>query len=412
MNDLKYLQSMPLEVKIGLTKNRIREWVDKNDAYISFSGGKDSTVLLDIVRSMYPNIPAVFVDVPTQYPELKEFATSFDNVTVIKPKISFAAVCEKYGFPLISKEVSECVQGARKYLTSLLNDGTLAQTDRPYRYSYDRVTGTGKYQKNPRIPNADEKSLSIMSRGGMTGNTVGLEELASLLEKQTKKARPGSLLRTAMIMGMLTKECEIKANIPEGDRSMFSMEKYKFFLDAPFEISNKCCNVMKKDPAHRYTKETGRQPITAQMAEESRLRTQKWLQHGCNAFDAKNPISNPMSFWTEQDVLKYIKDKNLPICSVYGEVVEDYDKTDIIPGQTTLPGYEDEMPLKTTGCSRTGCMLCGFGCHLEKEPNRFQQLKKTHPDMYKLLDLMKNNGVTMREAIEWINDHGNMNIKL
>lgn len=165
INDLKYLQSMPLEVKIGLTKNRIREWVDKNDAYISFSGGKDSTVLLDIVRSMYPNIPAVFVDVPTQYPELKEFATSFDNVTVVKPKISFAAVCEKYGFPLISKEASECVQGARKYLTSLLNDGTLAQTDRPYRYCYDRVTGTGKYQK-VRIPSVDNASLINPTRGG------------------------------------------------------------------------------------------------------------------------------------------------------------------------------------------------------------------------------------------------------
>lgn len=417
MNDLKYFQSMPLDVKKGLTKNRIRKWVNQygtNGVYISFSGGKDSTVLLDIVRSMYPNIPAVFVDVPTQYPELKEFATSFDNVTVLKPKISFAAVCEKYGFPLISKEVSECVQGARKYLTSLLNNGTLTQTDRqtdrPYRYWYDRVTGTGKYQK-ARIPSVDNASLINPTRGGTIENTVELEELESLLEKQTKKARSGSLRRTAMIMGMLTKNCEIKANIPSEDRSMFSMEKYKFFLEAPFEISSKCCDVMKKKPIKQYAKETGRQPITAQMAEESRLRTQKWLQHGCNAFDSKNPISNPMSFWTEQDVLQYIKEKNLPICSVYGSVVEDYDKTDIIPGQTTLPGYEDDMPLKTTGCSRTGCMLCGFGCHLEKSPNRFEMLKETHPGMYTLLDKVKNNGYTMREAIEWINEHGNMEIK-
>lgn len=144
---------MPLDVKIGLTKTRIREWVNQygtSGVYISFSGGKDSTVLLDIVRSMYPEIPAVFVDVPTQYPELKEFATSFDNVTVVRPKISFAAVCKKYGFPLISKEVSECVQGARKYLTSLLSDETLdRQTDRQHKYCYfyDRVTGQGQYSK-------------------------------------------------------------------------------------------------------------------------------------------------------------------------------------------------------------------------------------------------------------------------
>ena len=133
MEYLKELQSYPLDLKISLTKARIREWINKfgvEGVYISFSGGKDSTVLLDIVRGLYPEIEAVFVDAPTQYPELKEFVKTFDNVTILKPKINFAQVCKKYGFPLISKEVSECVQGARKYLTNLLNDGTLAQTDR------------------------------------------------------------------------------------------------------------------------------------------------------------------------------------------------------------------------------------------------------------------------------------------
>ena len=130
---LKELQSYPLDIKVSLTKARIREWVNKfgvEGVYISFSGGKDSTVLLDIARSLYPEIEAVFVDVPTQYLELQMFASTFENVTMLRPKMNFAQVCKKYGFPLISKEVSECVQGARKYLTNLLNDGTLAQTDR------------------------------------------------------------------------------------------------------------------------------------------------------------------------------------------------------------------------------------------------------------------------------------------
>lgn len=220
----------------------------------------------------------------------------------------------------------------------------------------------------------------------------------------------------AIMLGMLTKNREepIKANIPDRDRSMFSLEKYRFFLDAPFEISNKCCDIMKKNPVHKFSKETGRMAITAQMAEESRLRTQKWLQNGCNAFNTSIPISNPMSFWLENDVLQYIVEHDLPICPVYGDIVKDYG--DQIEGQTSLADfgfYEEEKKYKTTGCSRTGCMLCGFGCHLEKEPNRFQQLKVTHPQMYKLLDLMKNNGVTMRQAIEWINEHGNnINIKL
>ena len=134
MSDLYQMQSMPLSAKIRMTKYRIKQWIDKygeDGVYISFSGGKDSTVLLDIIRQDYPNIPAVFVDVPTQYPELREFAKTFDNVEIIKPKISFVEVCKKYGFPIISKEVSESVYGARKYLTSLLEQiESDRQTDR------------------------------------------------------------------------------------------------------------------------------------------------------------------------------------------------------------------------------------------------------------------------------------------
>ena len=70
----------------------------------------------------------MFVDVPTQYVELKDFVKTYENVDIVKPKISFMEVCEKYGFPLISKEVSECVQGARKYLTSIMESKVL--TDR------------------------------------------------------------------------------------------------------------------------------------------------------------------------------------------------------------------------------------------------------------------------------------------
>ena len=200
---------------------------------------------------------------------------------------------------------------------------------------------------------------------------------------------------------------------------MYDLSRYKFFLEANFEISNACCAEMKKKPIKRYAKETGRHPMTAQMAAESKLRTQQWLLKGCNSFDSKEPISNPMSFWTEQDVLLYIKTHNLPICSVYGDVVVDSDKEGQLEGQLRLDDVADcelfdlgNKPLKTTGCQRTGCMLCGFGCHLEKSPNRFEQLKETHPKMYALLDVVKNNGVTFREAIEWVNEHGNLDIKL
>ena len=249
-----------------------------------------------------------------------------------------------------------------------------------------------------------------MSRGGTIESIADCEELANLINQDQEK---GNKIRLARISGILDKNNQIRANIPKSDRSKYSQEKYKFFLEAPFEISNKCCSVMKKEPAHRYSKITGRKAITAQMADESRLRTQQWLSAGCNAFDNKIPISNPMSFWTEQDVLKYIYDNKLPICSVYGEVIV---KSDEIKGQMEITDFgigEYCQKYATTGCNRTGCVLCAFGAHLEKEP-RFIRLKQTHPKFYALLDVFKNNGTTYREAIEWYNQQvkENREIKL
>ena len=142
--DLYQMQSLPLLAKIQMTKYRIDQWVNEfgeDGVYVSFSGGKDSTVLRHITREVcgYKDIPSVFIDVPTQYPELKQFAMQFDDVILINPDISVAEVYEKYGFPLISKEVANCVDGARRYLKYLDKKNkentilTDRQTDRQFR---------------------------------------------------------------------------------------------------------------------------------------------------------------------------------------------------------------------------------------------------------------------------------------
>lgn len=125
MSDLYQMQSLPLSAKVRMTARRIDDWVNEfgeDGVYLSFGGGKDSSVLAHIVRVVceYKNIPFAFVDVPTQYPELKQFAMTFDKLVILKPKISFAEVCSKYGFPLISKEISEKAMYSRKYLKKYL----------------------------------------------------------------------------------------------------------------------------------------------------------------------------------------------------------------------------------------------------------------------------------------------------
>ena len=305
LGDLKQLQSLPLSAKIAMTKQRIKGWYDYWDGqvYVSFSGGKDSTVLLDIARQVYDDIEAVFVDTGLEYPEIRQFVKTFDNVTILRPKMRFDQVIEKYGYPIISKEVSECVYEGRKALSNVGK----------YTYRLEKLNGTAK-DKN-------------------------------------------------------------------GNKSIFNIEKYKPLLFTDFILSNKCCSVMKKAPVKSYAHMVCKKPITAQTAEESRLRTKQWLKNGCNGFEMKNPISNPMSFWTEQDVLQYIKENNLKIASVYGDIVYKDNPSQMRLEEFGCVGCGNEK-LCTTGCDRTGCIFCGFGVHLEKGESRFERLKKTHPRLY------------------------------
>ena len=114
--DLKTMQAWSLERKIQVTQTRLIEWYQKfeGEVYVSFSGGKDSTVLLHIARQLYLDIEAVFVDTGLEYPEIREFVKTFDNVTWLKPEINFHDVIKIYGYPMISKEVSRYISVARR----------------------------------------------------------------------------------------------------------------------------------------------------------------------------------------------------------------------------------------------------------------------------------------------------------
>lgn len=106
IDELRQRQDLDLEQKVELTKAAIRQFYEFFDGqvYISFSGGKDSTVLLDIVRSIYPDVEAVFCDTGLEYKLVREFVKTIPNVTWLKPKKNFLQIITEYGYPVISKE--------------------------------------------------------------------------------------------------------------------------------------------------------------------------------------------------------------------------------------------------------------------------------------------------------------------
>lgn len=165
---------------------------------------------------------------------------------------------------------------------------------------------------------------------------------------------------------------------PFESASIFNKEKYlPVARDLPVKVSHKCCDKLKKSPLNKYKRNNKVAPILGTMAEESRIRMQGWIRTGCNAWESGK--SQPMSFWTSQDVLEYIVSRGIEICSVYGDIVAvDEDGYEYPP--INLMGEYGK--LKCTGCDRTGCVYCGFGFQNDKGETRFQRLARTHPKLY------------------------------
>lgn len=115
IRELQYFQRLPLDIKIEMTKHRIRGWYEHfgGDVYVSFSGGKDSRVLLDLAIQVYPSIPVMFIDTGLEYPEIRQFVKTFDNVDIVRPKLRFDEVIKRYGYPIVSKEVAEAIYYVR-----------------------------------------------------------------------------------------------------------------------------------------------------------------------------------------------------------------------------------------------------------------------------------------------------------
>jgi len=277
-------ENMTLGDKLLITQMRIQQWYEhyKGNVFIAFSGGKDSTVLLHIVRKIYPEVKAVFSNTGLEYPEIVKFAESFPGVETIRPKKSFVKVLKEDGFPLSSK----------------------------------KTAGQLSFFSKPSLNNFRTRRL------GLTGYTTD------------------------------TKSFHKSAKISK---------KWMRFIGSDTPLTAACCDHLKKNPMKHWAAERKSgglpklYPYIGMMLGEGSTRDIKMKKRKCNVFDSKNPTSNPLKFWTTEDVWEYIKLNDIEICSVYKELNVD----------------------------RTGCTFCAYGAEREKpDNNRFTKLRKSHPKQF------------------------------
>lgn len=289
LQELQERQSWTLDQKIDHAVGTIENFVSRTgkNVYVSFSGGKDSTVLLDLTRRFYKkDTPAVFCNTGNEYPEILKFVKSVDNVTILKVKTTMVQIIQKQGFPLISKDVSE---------------------------------------KLRQIRHSKSKKLVDIRMNGYPG-----------------------------------RKCTM-ARLPR---------KWLYLKDAKFDISERCCDVLKKSRFKKYERENDLCPLIGIRAEESRLRMMQYIiRGGCSAFNGPRPRSFPISIFTEKDIHDYISRFNVHICSIYNDPC----------------------------VHRTGCMMCGFGA--DQDPEHFTYLYQHYPKVYNYFMRLENNGVSYREAL-------------
>lgn len=312
-------QALPLEAKIRMTMNRIRQAYDHfdGDVYLAYSGGKDSSVLKHIIASMGLDIPSVFANTGLEMPEVLALVRSQPEVIQTKPVKNFKRVIEEDGFALISKRAARQIRTLRGGRDGRENTYDL----------YDKgITSSGH--------EAPSWKLANKWRYLINADIKISEACCNHLKKnpsQVYARETGRVGITAMMAeeggerGSLTQCNNFDGNKPASHPMLFwrdadvweYVEKYKVPIASVYY--------------HRIVDSEGNQIA--------------YTQEGQKFLDTLASLKPVGEF---EDIGIYE--------SASGE------RHYLVPPE-----------------KRTGCMFCMFGVHLEKGANRFQRMKLTHP---------------------------------
>ena len=345
-------QSWSFERKVQVAQSRILEFcmLNENKVCVAFSGGADSTVLLDMVCKvwsklldnpepltvLYSNTSNEFATMPKHSQNIVNLMQEKHGVTidyqVVRGKENFFSIVKTKGYPVGSKKIARMVSDIKKALSKL----GIEYTD--IADKLDNGVESADYLRTLHLPDGVIAYLTGITRNNHVSNSWKLPK------------------------------------------------KWRKLIVAPFDVTNKCCDILKKEPMKIIQKETNKGVFIGTMASDSSMRNEAYRQHGCIIFNEKTKQCTPMGYWLEQDKMKYLIDNKLPVAPVYGEIKRNC-----------------EGKYYFTGEDHTGCKLCLFGCHLDKGENRIQRLSKIEPATYNFaMKPLSEGGLGFKDVMDYI----------
>ena len=261
-DELKYLQAFDFPHKVMRSQTKILEYILKlkGKVYVAFSGGVDSTVLLDMTCRVWASLDeyrdkpltVIFADTGNEFMAIRRFVVEFceicekchgikiDLIKARNKDINFYNIPATVGYPVVSKKVSRMIRDIRTWCREIM--------------AAHQIEGELTREVFERIIVEYEPEMTHTIRLYFTGIT-----------SKGKKCKSRKL----------------------------PLKWYKLCY-APFEVSEKYCDLIKKDPCKAEAKKRKLYGLVATMASDSKQRESAYLATGCNSFNGSRTKSQPM----------------------------------------------------------------------------------------------------------------------
>jgi 3'-phosphoadenosine 5'-phosphosulfate sulfotransferase (PAPS reductase)/FAD synthetase len=257
---------LTLEMAVDDAIKRIKKGYEMTDGkiYLSFSGGKDSTVVAHLIKmSKLPiNIPFVFANTRIELDATVEFVKNFDydNVVIVYPRKPFGQILKEYGKPAMSKQKSQIMN------------------------TYQNNLGDPLIENYPKVP------------------TSKLGAVRACISGQSETG-----------------------GVPRGFRTHSALAKKHYHMLHPdrineYKIANKCCEFMKKKPFNDFVKEHGMKGGFNGMRplQEGGVRKISYGDKGCTHIKANGFVSvMPIFDWTDELMTEFIETYNIELSKAY-----------------------------------------------------------------------------------------------